>query len=653
MSFFEQTSSSVVKSMVRAFWKFLERLNISSFGYLNATQFLGAMNDNIFKLLIAYCFIQVEGIKASNTILAAVGAIYVVPFLLFSQSAGMMADRYSKRTIIVATKVIEIFVMLIGMLAFGFVSKVLAFTGLFLLACHSAIFGPCKYGIVPEIVPQENISKANGLLTSCTYIAIIIGTFLASFLTELTGRHFVISAAICSFFSFVGLITSLMIQQTAPAGSQKKVTPWFIAEFYRSMKTIRKEPSLLTAVIGSAYFLFVGSFVQLNMIPFAIHTLHLSDIQGGYLFLLTALGIGGGSLLAGKLSGRAVELGLVPIGGIGMTICLFLLDYLSPHLYCVIPLVILVGGFGGLYLVPLDSYIQIASPKTFRGQVVAATNFLGFFGVLCSAGVLYLLSVVLELQPDHGFTIMGLATIGMITFITISMSGYVVRFFGFLVSRILFRLKLHGAEEIPLDRPSVFFVPHSYWPWAMALLAAQRRRMRLFTLHADQAPSWLAKLAKRFLPVLEVNSLDALCPHGEQGELILHSLQRGTSVGIFCSQDYLEHISPTVSNAWHDIGNLSQASSLLGEPRPQAYDQTMSSTFASLGLSGRLHLEKTDNSNTQKKDQDITPFQLMKIWKEEFKQVNLPFFSLTSPQKRSFPPRFKRVVLRADIVKLG
>src|SRR5207302_11263824 len=119
MSFSEQTSKSVVKSMVGAFWKFLERLNISSFGYLNATQFLGAMNDNIFKLLIAYCFIQVEGVQASNSILALVGAVYVIPFLLFSQSAGMMADRYSKRTIIVSIKFIEICVMIIGVVAFA------------------------------------------------------------------------------------------------------------------------------------------------------------------------------------------------------------------------------------------------------------------------------------------------------------------------------------------------------------------------------------------------------------------------------------------------------------------------------------------------------------------------------------------------------
>ena len=588
MALLEPTSDRMGKPKMDILSKVLSYLRLGQFGYLNATQFLGAMNDNIFKLLIAYCFIQAEGAKASNSILAAVGALYVVPFLLFSQTAGMMADRFSKRTIIVATKIMEVLVMMLGMLAFSLVSKFLAFAGLFLLASHSAIFGPCKYGIVPEIVPQEEISKANGILTSCTYIAIIIGTFLASFLTEITHRHFIFAVAFCMLFSMMGLFTSLQLKKTPPAGSQRKVTPWFIMELIRSLRVIRQIPSLLTAVIGSAYFLFIGSFIQLNMIPFAINVLGLSDIQGGYLFLLTALGIGAGSLLAGKLSGNAVELGLVPIGGIGMTICCFLLDYFGSNLAFVIPLVVIVGAFGGLYLVPLDSFIQVASPKTYRGQVVAATNFLGFFGVLCSAGVLYLLNVILELPADHGFTVMGGATIFMVTAITLSMSGYVVRFFAFLVSRLIFRVQLKGKEEIPLNRPSFFFVPHSFWPWAMVLLASQRRRIRLFSLDSDPNPSQLARLAKRFLPVLEVDSAHALTPTGAQAELIEHSMQRGTSIAIFCTQKHFD----------------------------ESYELWM------------------------------------REWKREMRENSLLFFALTTSQQECEPEKFKRTTLTATIKRV-
>ena len=143
-------------------------IQFSPLGFLNGTQFLGAMNDNIFKLLLVFYFIGLEGEAASNVILSSVGALYVLPFLVLSSTAGTMADRFRKRTIIVCVKIVECLVMALGITSFYVGSKLLAFSALFLLACHSAILGPCKYGIVPEVVAKEKISKANGLISSCT-----------------------------------------------------------------------------------------------------------------------------------------------------------------------------------------------------------------------------------------------------------------------------------------------------------------------------------------------------------------------------------------------------------------------------------------------------------------------------------------------------
>jgi acyl-[acyl-carrier-protein]-phospholipid O-acyltransferase/long-chain-fatty-acid--[acyl-carrier-protein] ligase len=286
------------------------------------------------------------------------------------------------------------------------------------------------------------------------------------------------------------------------------------------------------------------------MIPFAINILHLTDVQGGYLFLLTALGIGGGSLLAGKLSGKAVELGLVPIGGVGITLCCFALDYWSESLPAVLAFVFLVGFFGGIYLVPLDSYVQITAPKIHRGQIVATSNFFGFVGVLLSAATLYVLSDVLHLDADHGFTLMGFATLGILVFILISMSGYIVRFCSYIVSRIHFPVSLKHQDDIPISKVSFYFVPHSFWPWAAVLLASQRKRMRLFTIQSDPSPTYLGRLAKRFIPVLEVDKPEDLLPNGEYGELIEHSATRGTSVGIFCSKELFSEYVRRWHSAW-------------------------------------------------------------------------------------------------------
>ncbi len=151
------------------------RYDSRSFRLLNATQFLGALNDNVFKLLVIYLLINVKGPAAANTILSLAGAIFVIPFLLFSSSSGILADRLSKRTIIVYTKILELLIMLFGLAAVIYESEIGAYTALFFMAAQSALFGPSKYGIIPELVESKMVSKANGSLTSFTYLAIILG----------------------------------------------------------------------------------------------------------------------------------------------------------------------------------------------------------------------------------------------------------------------------------------------------------------------------------------------------------------------------------------------------------------------------------------------------------------------------------------------
>ncbi len=523
----------------------------SPFTSLNCTQFLGAMNDNIYKLLIVYCFISLEGKEASNKILASVGAIYVLPFLFLSSTAGTMADRFSKRSIIVAVKCVEFCVMILGLVSFYIGSMTLAYSALFLLACHSAIFAPCKYGIVPEIVPPERISKANGILTSCTYTAIIVGTFLASFLTDISNYNFIFASSMAILFAALGIYFSLGIPKTAPSGSQKEISPRFITELLINLKLIFRQPSLLSAVLGSAFFLFVGSYAQLNMIPFAMESLGLSDVQGGYLFLLTALGIGAGSLLAGKLSGKTVELGLVPFGGFGIALCCLLLSVLHNYLVAEIILVGLIGVFGGMYLVPLDSYIQLASPKTIRGQVIATTNFLGFFGVLLSAGMLYFLSEVLGIKAANGFFVMGMIALSFVTGITIAISGYVTRYWYMLLTRFRFKAIVFGKSNLKGHAPSLFISTLPSWPWSCILIGSQSRRMRIFVL--NEVPEVLPlykRLLRRFNLTKQVATIAALDPESDTGKQIRTAIERGTSCAVFLPANYIQEVRP-LKEKWH------------------------------------------------------------------------------------------------------
>lgn len=395
---------------------------LKNFNYLNLTQLLGVINDNLFKLLLVFFLIDSEGERASSTILALAGAVFVLPFLLLSVPSGSLADKISKQKIVFYTKAAEVITTLIGTLAFWLPSPFLLYTVLFLLAVQGAVFGPSKYSIVPELVSPDKLSKANGLLVSFTFLGIIIGTSLAGPVVDITEKNYIIASSVCVLISLLGLFFAIKIPRTASVNSPKAISYHFLSEIGKTYKRARRVRRLLPAILGSAFFLFIGGFAQLNIIPYTMQMLHKSDIAGSYFFLLTALGIGSGSLLAGKISGKDIKLRLVPWGGIGMVLCFGGLGLLKHSLLIDLPLLFLLGFFGGLYLVPLDAYIQSASPKGECGQNVAANNFTGFVGVLIASGLIYLFGEVIKITPATGFTIVGVLTALVVTLLVTTFS---------------------------------------------------------------------------------------------------------------------------------------------------------------------------------------------------------------------------------------
>ena len=518
---------SILTGTISAF--FVRKL--SSFTYLNTTQFLVALIDNIYKFLIVYFLISVQGIDHTHEIMALTGATFVLPFLLFSATSGTLADRFSKRNVIIFAKCFEFLVMCVGLACFYSNSVAGCYVILFLLATTSAIFGPSKYGILPELVGTDNISKANGLMTSFTFLAIILGTFLASFILDYTGRNFILAAFGCIGISFVGMMTSFCIEYTPPSGSNKEFKWFFLKEISDSLKIAWRDSFLLMAVLGSSFFMFLGAFVQLNIIPFAMESLHLTDIQGGYLFLLTAIGIGAGSLTAGKISGKIVELGLVPVAAVLIAICCYMIDLFSDHFYVVTTLLVILGFCGGMYQIPLDSFIQVSSPNKSRGRIIAATNFLSFGGVLAASMLVFLITTVLGFRADKGFTIMGSFTLGIAAILTFQYFDYMTRFIAMVLSKLHFQSTVNGKEFLP-EVPALYVCYHQAWNETLILLGSQRRRIRFFIEDEKDHTKWLKRLYLLLrvvmVPAPETLQNDALCLSA-----IRKTLDNGISVCIF------------------------------------------------------------------------------------------------------------------------
>jgi acyl-[acyl-carrier-protein]-phospholipid O-acyltransferase / long-chain-fatty-acid--[acyl-carrier-protein] ligase len=458
-----------------------------SFHLLNATQFLVALNDNIFKLLVIYLLINVKGAAAAPAILSLAGAVFVIPFLLFSSWAGTLADRFSKRTIIVFSKAFEILIMVFGVIAVWFQSEWAAYSALFCLSTEAAIFGPSKYGIIPELVEPKMVSKANGSITSFTYLAIILGTFLASFLTDVTNKNFVFVSFFCLAIAVIGFFTSLTIKRTAPQNSTKKINPFFLYEIYQTLKMSWGVPHLLCAIFGSSFFLFIGAFTQLNIIPFAMQSLNLSEVGGGYLFLPTAVGIAVGAVLSGQLSKDKVEPGISCISGFFIGILFILLHLFGHSLTITIICLTLLGVFGGAFLIPFDSFIQVNSPDEKRGQVIATSSFFSFIGVLLASFCLYLISEELGFSASSGFALMGILSI-------LATSGLCGRlsslFFPFFVRKILKRFRTLKVLPPMPDPSSVIVLQSNSWWDAILLFALFPKQILLIPSRRSHHFSW-------------------------------------------------------------------------------------------------------------------------------------------------------------------
>ena len=435
---------------------------------LNIAQFLGVINDNVFKFLTVFLLIDLKGIHASSTILFWVGTVYVFPFLLFSSAAGVLADKISKQKLIVALKGLEVVITILGVLAFAFQSSWACYTLLFLLSFQSAIFGPPKYSIIPEIVETEKISRANGIITSFTYLAMIVGTFLASFTTQITGRNFILSASLCVAIAIGGFIASLYIPHTKPSRTQKKIKLFFLKEIYQILKFCYHNPHLLTSILSSAFFLYVGAFFQLNVIPYAVEALGLTDVGGGYLFLTVAIGIAIGAVIAGKVSKNRVEVGLSCCAGIFLFVFLFWIALAPKTLITNLFLLIMVGVFGGCFIVPFESYLQAFSPDKKRGQVIAASNFMAFTGVLLAPFSLYVFSGAMKLSASGGFLVVSIFTFFISFLILFHLSKIFLNFVGRRVFSLFYEVKLlHSPFE--KSQPSFIVMKESSTTKALLL----------------------------------------------------------------------------------------------------------------------------------------------------------------------------------------
>jgi len=443
------------------------------------TQFQGAFNDNAFKNIILLTALHsASTLQQKNLWTSIISAIFVAPFLLFSMHGGFFADRFSKRKVIILIKIAEIGIMLTGALAFLSGNLWLSVGVLFLLSAQSAYFGPSKYGIIPELVPEKRISWANGILEMTTFMSIILGTYAGALAMEKIPHAIPAAILILAGCSLIGTLSSLFISKVPAAAPEKKLKLNMLGDIVQNIKLARKDTLLWLAVLGNTFFWFIGALFFSNIPIFGQEFLHLGDLQLGMMMVLLAAGIGLGSYAAGHLSGNKIEYGLIPLGAILMTV--FSADlYFFAHSYHHTLATLFMLGFGsGFFAVPINALIQHRPASENKGGILGMSYFLSNVAVLLAAGVFYALTQIIGLRPEQVFLSAALMTLAATGYYVYRLPDSLIRLVLWLITHTLYRVKVVGRDNIPDKGGALFITNHMSFTDALFLMASTDRFIR-------------------------------------------------------------------------------------------------------------------------------------------------------------------------------
>ncbi|MFN8009289.1 MAG: acyl-[ACP]--phospholipid O-acyltransferase [Terriglobia bacterium] len=492
-----------------------------NFWYLIATQFQGAFSDMAYKQILSLVALSTAISEAQgNTRISLISALFSLPFLFFSMYGGYLADRFSKRSVTLWTKLAEVFIMVIGTYAAWRADLNLGMAVLFLMGAQAATFGPTKYSILPEVLPEIRLSWGNGILEMTTFVAIILGTVAGSLLSQLFQAQLYWAGLILVFLALVGVATSSAMGLLPPANLNARFEANFLRSVFKTMSLVRQDRVLWLAVAGSVYFWFLGQLFQTNILLFGKNALHLQDSHVGLLMAFLAIGIGLGSYVAGRVSGNVIEYGLIPLGSIG--ICLFAAILAIPG-WDFRPAAVLVTALGfssGFFIVPLNALLQHRPDPGVKGSVVAVANLMTFVGMLIAAGFYWILTVPAHFPPHLVFLTGAILTSVATLYVCWLLPDSLVRLVLWLLTHSIYRFRTYGRENVPAKGGVLFVCNHLSFVDALLLIASTDRQIR-FLMEEEIYEFPLIKPFARIMGVIPVSS--------RQGpRALIHSLREAT-----------------------------------------------------------------------------------------------------------------------------
>ncbi|MCH8331209.1 MAG: MFS transporter, partial [Bacteroidetes bacterium] len=462
---------------------------------LFVTQFLGVLNDNFLKNLICFVGIYWLAEDQQSLMISIATALLVLPYILFSPLAGSIAKRYSKKRTVEIAKFLEIPIMLVAVVGFGIHSIHTVMAALFLMGLQSAIYSPSKYGLIRDIGGKEGISFGTGTMELFSFTAMLLGALFAGYISDQQSLMHLKLSVVTLGLATAGWLSSRRIKAVEhPPQNDKQESYNPVTFLIRSFQWSKRIKGLNAVMLALGTFWLMASMLQMNLLVYLPQSLGFSNTQTGLTMALVAIGIGLGCWVAGLLSFKRVELGIAPIGALGMSVCITMLVIMQASTMMVIGLLFLSSFFSGFFKVPLSSWIQDRVEGRKLGDILAYNNLTVFLFILISS---ILFAIV---QPIFGSMaiFMSIAVISwvMFTIMLVRLPAWIVRFIALLLAHSIYRIKLRGKDKLPVHSGGLLVVNHlSYLDSLMVIAAAPRmvRFVMLKDIYESRFMNWFAK----------------------------------------------------------------------------------------------------------------------------------------------------------------
>ncbi len=461
------------------------------------TQFAGALNDNLYKngltVFIAFQSAAISQSESNDLVNIAAG-LFILPFFLFSTIAGQLADKYEKSFLISRIKLLEILIMLFAGLAFYLNSTVMLIGLLFLMGTQSALFGPVKYSLLPQVLNDDELVGGNALVEFGTFIAILLGLIAGVLITSIADNGTYWLSAAVLLMAVLGYLVSLKIPKLKPNAPDLKIDFHLFSQFIQSFRYAKDNRSVFYSIMGISWFWFLGITYVTQLPNFVRYELGGNEQVYVLLLALFSIGIGAGSFLCEKMSGRIVELGLVPIGSLGLT--LFGIDIyftqpasvsselISPWIFAtsgnhfrIMLDIFLLGVFGGIYIVPLFALVQQRSPASKRSRIIAANNVLNALFMVVATGF-SLLALSSGLIIAELFLVMSIMNAAVAIWIFALIPEFIMRLLVWLLIHTIYRVGKIELDRIPDKGGCVLVCNHVSFVDALILAGCIKRPIR-------------------------------------------------------------------------------------------------------------------------------------------------------------------------------